>query len=109
MLKLKAVIIAFVVILCGLSLVGCGSNSSQSASISKDQIQKAIKDELTGLSSIEADVNKGDFDAAAKLFKPLHDEYHASVLPPIQSKNANMAEDMHAKFDALDDALIDLR
>ncbi|MCZ8516276.1 hypothetical protein O9H85_28560 [Paenibacillus filicis] len=117
-MRLQSVLVVLFILLIGLIQTGCSSKQSQqqpahnhtqesgsAASPSNAQIGKAINDELTGLSSIEAAVNKGDFDSAGKLFGPLHDEYHASVLPPIQDKNAKLAEDMHTKFDSLDDAV----
>ncbi|HJV47257.1 MAG TPA: hypothetical protein VJ824_16185 [Bacillota bacterium] len=79
--------------------------SQPTDSLSNVQIEKAIQDELNGLTTIETAVNKGDFEAASKTFEPIHDEYHAAVLPPIKAKNQKLAEDMHSKFDALDAAL----
>lgn len=117
-MKLQSVLVVLFILLFGLSQSGCSSKQSQQqpahnhtqesgsvTSPSNAQIGKAINDEMTGLSSIEAAVNKGDFDNASKLFDPLHDEYHASVLPSIQDKNAKLAEDMHTKFDSLDNAI----
>lgn len=69
------------------------------------QLQKAFQDELNGLTIIETDVKKGDMDTVGKIFDQIHDEFHAAVLPPIKAKNANLAKDMHSKFDELDDAI----
>jgi hypothetical protein len=123
-MTLKGILTVPLVLLFGLGQTGCSStqqpahdhaqesgaaqhnHTGQSTEApSNDQTAKAIQDELGGLSSIEAAVNKGDFDSASKTFAPLHDEYHAAVLPPIKQKNAKLAEDMHSKFDELDSAL----
>jgi hypothetical protein len=72
---------------------------------SSDDTSKAIKEELHGLDLIEKDVNKKDFNSAADQFESMHEKYHASVLPPIESENKKMGEDMHSKFDALEEAI----
>jgi hypothetical protein len=89
----------------GMDMSQPSKSNPSTSSPSNAQVGKAIQDELNGMKTIEAAVNKGDFDTASKTFEPLHNEYHAAVLPPIQAKNPKLAEDMHSKFDALDSSL----
>ncbi|MCK6257811.1 hypothetical protein LCY76_14600 [Fictibacillus sp. KIGAM418] len=101
-----------------LSLAGCGTSKQSGKDHSQhehkktntskpnnSQTGKAIKEELNGLDSIEKDVNKKDFKSAADQFESMHEEYHSTVLPPIEAKNKKMGEDMHGKFDALEAAI----
>ena len=50
-------------------------------------------------------MKKGDFESAGNLFEQLHEVYHPSVLPSVEKKNPALAEEMHNKFDALEDAI----
>lgn len=38
-------------------------------------------------------------------FEQLHEVYHPSILPPVEKKNPDLAEEMHTKFDALEEAI----
>lgn len=105
------------------SLAGCGTsqnNQSQSNGTSKssqDQsmkgmnmgnqsLAKAFQDELNGFTTIEQDVNKGDFKSATTLASNLHDEFHAAILPPLKDKKGETyAENIHGKYDELQDAI----
>ncbi|MGD8192165.1 hypothetical protein ACQCN2_19520 [Brevibacillus ginsengisoli] len=118
-MKMNRLLSVSLILLLGLGQAGCGSQqpstpqaspehqeqSNQSNIPSSSQFGKAIQDELNGLASIESDIAKGDIDSASKTFETIHEEYHASVLPPIKEKNAKLSEDMHTKFDSLDDAI----
>ncbi|UZJ80511.1 hypothetical protein [Fictibacillus sp. KU28468] len=101
-----------------ISLAGCGTSQDAGHDHSKhehkdtntgkpnnSQTGKAIKEELNGLDVIEKNVNKKDFKSAADQFESMHEEYHSAVLPPIEAKNKKMGEDMHGKFDALEEAI----
>ncbi|RXY98898.1 hypothetical protein [Fictibacillus sp. S7] len=101
-----------------LGLAGCSSSQNSGDDHSQhehkdtntnktnnSQTAKAIKEELNGLTAIEKDVNKKDFKSAADQFESMHEEYHSAVLPPIEAKNKKMGEDMHGKFDALEEAI----
>lgn len=113
------------------SLSGCGSTQSNQASPNKKDIQssnaskskndssmkdmnmtsqqpltKAFQDEIMGFSTIEQDVKKGDFNAASTVADQLHNEYHAAILPPLkEKKGGTYAENMHGKYDELQDAI----
>lgn len=126
--KIMAVISGALVIFC---LAGCGTsqsnnnsqskNTSQSNSASKSTqdssmkgmkmdnqqpLTKAFQDELNGFSAIELDVKKGDFKSATTLANSLHDEFHAAILPPLKAKKGQTyAEDIHGKYDELQDAI----
>ncbi|MED0735787.1 hypothetical protein [Aneurinibacillus thermoaerophilus] len=124
-MRTKNVIFASLVLLFGLGLTGCSSSSQQPAqdhvhheegqphqheggdttSPNNTQVEKAIKDEIQGLATIESNVNKNDFQSASTLFDQIHEEYHSAILPSVKAKNAKLAEDMHGKFDALEDAI----
>jgi uncharacterized lipoprotein YehR (DUF1307 family) len=69
------------------------------------QTEKDFQYELDGLSKLETDVKKDDFESAGNLFEQLHEVYHPSVLPSVEKKNPDLAEEMHNKFDALEDAI----
>ncbi|MCQ6282795.1 hypothetical protein [Bacillus sp. EB600] len=115
-----------------LSLAGCGTaqnnnsqskNTTQSNSASKSSqdnsmpgmkmgnqgnqsLTKAFQDELNGFTIIEQDVNKGDYTSATTLAGNLHDEFHAAILPPLKAKKGETyAEDIHSKYDELQDAV----
>jgi molecular chaperone GrpE (heat shock protein) len=119
-MRVKGFIISLLVSLLGLGLTGCSSTQPPSHEHSHEshhhsgetnanpdnaQVEKAIKDELNGLANIENKVNKNDFQSAGAQFEQLHEEYHSAVLPPIEAKNTKLAEDMHSKFDELEDAI----
>jgi uncharacterized membrane protein YvbJ len=98
------------------SLAGCGTtqnNNSQSSNTAKSsqdnsntQLSKAFQDELNGFTSIEQDVSKGDYKSATTLANNLHDEFHAAILPPLTAKKGKTyAEDIHGKYDNLQDAI----
>src|SRR4051794_26565044 len=113
----KHIIFASIILLMGLVQAGCSSSQQPAHDHSHHehgdhatkpdnaQTKKAIQDELKGLATIESDVKKGDFKNAGTLFEQIHGEYHSAVLPPVEAKNKALAEEMHGKFDALEDAL----
>jgi hypothetical protein len=69
-------------------------------------LTKAFQDELNGFTTIEQDVNKGDYTSATTLAGNLHDEFHAAILPPLKEKKGETyAEDIHGKYDELQDAI----
>ncbi|CRK81221.1 hypothetical protein [Neobacillus massiliamazoniensis] len=113
-----------------LSLAGCGtsqttnksenksSNQSSQASKSNEDhsmkgmkmdnqpLEKAFQDELNGFTTIEQDIQKGDYKSANTLAGNLHDEFHAAILPPLTDKKGKAyAEDIHGKYDELQDAI----
>lgn len=108
-----------------LSLGGCGTsqnnNKSQSGQAPKSSqdnsmkgmkmgnqqpLEKAFQDELNGFTTIEQDVQKGDYTSANTLAGNLHDEFHAAILPPLTAKKGKTyAEDIHGKYDELQDAI----
>jgi hypothetical protein len=110
-----------------LSLGGCGtpsqSNNSQSSNGTKSSqgnsmsgmkmgnqgnqsLTTAFQDELNGFTTIEQDVNKGDYKSATTLAGNLHDEFHAAILPALTNKKGKTyAEDIHGKYDELQDAI----
>ena len=101
------------------SLVGCGTtsenksaskpkhdNSMKGMKMGDSSLKKAFQDELNGFSTIESDVKKGDFQSASTLASSLHDEFHAAILPPLkQMKGSTYAENIHGKYDELQDAV----
>ncbi|MGG2066753.1 hypothetical protein [Bacillus sp. S14(2024)] len=112
--------------LLALSLAGCGTSqnnnksnqSSQAPKSDQDNsmkgmemgnqqsLAKAFQDELNGFTTIEQDVNKGDYTSATTLAGNLHDEFHAAILPPLtEKKGKTYAEDIHGKYDELQDAI----
>jgi hypothetical protein len=118
MKKLFAIIVG---VLLASSLVGCGRSDNKSASKPKqdqsmknmkgmkmgDQsLTKAFQDELNGFTTIENDVNKGDFKTASAVADNLHNEFHAAILPPLKDKKGETyAENIHGKYDELQDAV----
>jgi hypothetical protein len=122
--KLSVVILSTLLVL---SLGGCGtssqSNNSQSSNAKKSSqdnsmpgmkmdnqgnqsLTNAFQDELNGFTTIEQDVNKGDYTSATTLAGNLHDEFHAAILPPLTDKKGkSYAEDIHGKYDELQDAI----
>lgn len=115
-----------------LSLAACGtsqSNTSQSKNTSQSSrnatkssqdnsmpgeygkqgnqpLTKAFQDELNGFTTIEQDVQKGNYSSAQTLASNLHDEFHAAILPPLTAKKGSTyAEEIHAKYDELQDAV----
>jgi hypothetical protein len=122
--KLSVVILSTLLVL---SLGGCGtssqSNNSQSSNAKKSSqdnsmpgmkmdnqgnqsLTNAFQDELNGFTTIEQDVNKGDYTSATTLAGNLHDEFHAAILPPLTDKKGKTyAEDIHGKYDELQDAI----
>jgi uncharacterized lipoprotein len=113
-----------------LSLAGCGTSqttnksenksSAQSSQASKSNqddsmkgmkmdnqpLEKAFQDELNGFTTIEQDIQKGDYKSANTLAGNLHDEFHAAILPPLTDKKGKAyAEDIHGKYDELQDAI----
>jgi uncharacterized membrane protein YvbJ len=111
------------------SLAGCGTaqntnsqsnNTTSSSSASKSSkdnsmpgmkmgnqsLTKAFQDELNGFTTIEQDIAKGNYPSATTLASNLHDEFHAAILPPLSAKKGKTyAEDIHAKYDELQDAI----
>ncbi|MDP4147587.1 MAG: hypothetical protein Q8936_24490 [Bacillota bacterium] len=120
--KINAVIIASLLLLC---LAACGTpqsnNKPQSNNASKSNkdtsmkdmpmgnqqsITNAIKDELNGFTTIEQDVKKGDYNTATTVANKLHDKFHSFILPPLKEKKGETyAEDIHGKYDELQDAI----
>ena len=113
-----------------LSLTACGTsqnnnnsqstNTTQTKSTSKSNqdssmkgmkmgnqtLAKAFQDELNGFTTIEQDIKKGDYKSAQTLASNLHDEFHAAILPPLEAKKGETyAENIHAKYDELQDAV----
>lgn len=98
-----------------LSLGGCGTSTTKSSKDSsmegmqmgkQQPLAKAFQDELNGFSTIEQDVKKGDYTSATALASNLHDEFHAAILPPLtEKKGKTYAEDIHGKYDELQDAV----
>ncbi|GIM48465.1 hypothetical protein DNHGIG_40140 [Collibacillus ludicampi] len=122
MMKAKNLITISLVLLFGLGQTGCSTSqqptqdhsheagathdhSDQSNAPTNTQKEKAIQDEFNGLAKIETDVNKGDFQSAEKLFEQLHEEFHSAILPAVKEKNATVYDDIHDKFDSLEEAL----
>ncbi|NRD78070.1 hypothetical protein HPT25_11800 [Bacillus sp. BRMEA1] len=107
-------------------LAGCGTsqsnNQSQNTASSKsshdhssmkgmdmgDQsLTKAFQDELKGFTTIEQDIKKGDYKSATTVATNLHDEFHAAILPPLKDKKGETyAENIHGKYDSLQDAIV---
>ncbi|MGG2094414.1 hypothetical protein AB1283_17750 [Bacillus sp. S13(2024)] len=113
-MRVKGFLTVSLILLLGLGQAGCSTaqkhthdQSDQSKSVpGKTQITKAIQDELNGLTTIEADVNKDDFKGAGDTLEGMHEEYHSNILGPLKDKKGDTyANDMHSKFDALEDAL----
>ena len=121
MKKLFAIIVGVLLVS---SLVGCGTSDNKSASKPKqDQSMKnmknmkgmkmgdqsltqAFQDELNGFTTIENDVNKGDYKSASAIADNLHNEFHAAILPPLKDKKGETyAENIHGKYDELQDAV----
>ena len=127
----KKIFVVVIGTLLALSLTGCGTsqdnnksqgkNETQSNSASKPSqdhsmkgmqmenqqpLTKAFQDELNGFTTIEQDVNKGDYKTATTVATNLHDVFHAAILPPLKDKKGETyAEDIHGKYDELQDAI----
>ncbi len=127
----KKIFVVFLGALLALSLAGCGTSQNNNKSESKSSTQssqspksnqdnsmkgmkmenqqplaKAFQDELGGFTTIEQDVQKGDYTSANTLAGNLHDEFHAAILPPLtEKKGKTYAEDIHGKYDELQDAI----
>jgi Flp pilus assembly protein TadD len=129
----KKIITAIIGTALTFSLAGCGTsqsssqsnNSTQSKSSStsnhdhsmKDMkgmkmdnqnqpLAKAFQDELNGFTTVEQDIQKGNYTSANTLAGNLHDEFHAAILPPLTDKKGKTyAEDIHGKYDELQDAI----
>ncbi|NHM34107.1 hypothetical protein G8761_26720, partial [Bacillus sp. C11] len=69
------------------------------------QAEKDFQSELDGLTKLQSEIQKGDFQSAGNEYESLHEAFHTSVLPPVEKKNTNLAEEMHNKFDALEEAI----
>jgi molecular chaperone GrpE (heat shock protein) len=124
-MKRKNIAAAALVLSFGLGLAGCSTSQPQTqppqpaqdnnqvakpdqsnqGKTTPNKVEQAFQDEVKGLTSLEKAVNKNDFNSAAKIFDLLHDEFHASVLLPVKNKDAKLADDMHASFDSLEDAV----
>jgi hypothetical protein len=115
---MKKMFVVIIGALMAISLVGCGTSENKSASKPKQDnsmkgmkmgdasLKKAFQDELNGFTTIENDVNKGDYQSATTLASSLHDEFHAAILPPLkQMKGETYAENIHGKYDELQDAV----
>jgi molecular chaperone GrpE (heat shock protein) len=69
------------------------------------QAEKDFQSELDGLTKLQNEIQKGEFESGKNDFENLHEAFHTSVIPPVEKKNPNLAEDMHSKFDALEDSI----
>lgn len=114
--KILSAVIGTIILLA--SITGCGSQPStqdtkqqtqiDSTKSAKEQLSKAIQSELNGFITIEQDVNKGNFKDAATIADQLHNEFHAAILSPLKEKKGeSYAEDIHGKYDELQDAVKD--
>ncbi len=85
---------------------GSEHNQAGTTAPKQDQIQKAFQDELNGLTTVEQDIKKGDYQNASLIADQLHEEFHAVILPPLtEKKGKEYAEDIHGKYDELQDAI----
>ncbi|MCO7175489.1 hypothetical protein ACFP7A_06275 [Sporolactobacillus kofuensis] len=113
--KISAIIMGAVLVL---SFAGCGTvhkdNDSQSAKdtsmenmpMGKKALPKAFEDELNGFKTIEKDVKKKDFKSATSVANNLHNVFHMHIVPPLkEKKGAAYAEEIHGKYDELQDAV----
>lgn len=108
----KKLLAAVIGVLLVVGLSGCGTSKTANQSMdnmkmdSKQPLMKAFMDELNGFTTIEQDIKKGDYKNAATIANNLHDEFHAVILPPLKAKKgANYAENIHGKYDELQDAI----
>lgn len=82
------------------------NQANDSASSSNGELSKTFNDELTGFTTIEQDIKKNDFADAQKLADQLHETFHMSIVPPLTDKKGkDYAEDIHNKYDELQDAV----
>jgi hypothetical protein len=82
------------------------NDTKHQASKVNSPLNQAFNDELDGFTKIEQDVKKKDFQDATNLANKLHDEFHAAILPPLKAKKgATYAENIHGKYDELQDAI----
>ncbi len=104
-----------------LTLVGCGQQQANNAQASTNTsmgnmvmtntaqttgLAQAFQDELNGFTTIEHEINKGNYTDATTLANNLHDEFHAAILPPLKAKRGDTyAENIHSKYDELQDAI----
>jgi len=105
-----------------LGLAGCGnaekkdtSNQSSMKNMKMDHnkmnesnsaLAKAFEDELNGFTKIEQDVKNNDYKDATAIADNLHNEFHAAILPPLKDKKGTTyAEEIHGKYDELQDAI----
>ena len=73
---------------------------------SNSALAKAFQDELNGFTKIEQDVKNNDYKDATAIADNLHNEFHAAILPPLKDKKGTTyAEDIHGKYDELQDAI----
>lgn len=66
---------------------------------------QTIEGVLNGLSSLENEVNKGDFEAASAVFEGMHEQYHTILALLKEKQGSEYTEKIHPKFDALEDAV----
>ncbi|MBP0725312.1 hypothetical protein J5Y03_08925 [Bacillus sp. RG28] len=105
-----------------LGLAGCGnaekkdtSNKTSMNNMKMDHnkmgeshtaLTKAFQDELNGFTKIEQDVKNKNFGDATTIADNLHNEFHAAILPPLKDKKGTAyAEEIHGKYDELQDAI----
>lgn len=82
------------------------SSSNNSSSTSKQSLKTALENELSGFTKVEQYIKKSDYELADTLAGQLHDEFHTAILPPLQAKKgATYAENVHAQYDALQNAI----
>lgn len=103
------------IILFALGIAGCSSSNHETAASHHEksqqgedkntQLRQAIEDELLALTNIENQVQKGNFKNAHVAFENIHEIYHTTVFPRIKEKDGKLAEQMHGRFDALEDAI----
>ncbi|WP_026975997.1 hypothetical protein [Alicyclobacillus contaminans] len=86
----------------GNMVMGNQTSTTQSTS----GLAQAFQDELNGFNTIENDLKKNDYQAATALADNLHNEFHAMILGPLKEKKGTAyAEDIHSKYDELQDAI----
>jgi hypothetical protein len=82
------------------------NDTQHQASKVNSPLNQAFNDELNGFTKIEQEIKKKDYKDANNLATKLHDEFHASILPPLKAKKgATYAENIHGKYDELQNAI----
>ena len=83
------------------------SNQTSSTQVDKTPgLTQAFEDELNGFTTIQHDIKQNNYQDAITLANQLHNEFHAVILPPLRAKKGTTyAENIHAKYDQLQDAV----